>query len=125
MYDFDVAPEVVATIAGLPDNGLPALSEIFDVLRIAPWNGPSYSEDNAEGAMRHWVFGPDNVGDVIYLILERARRVEVVRITCLGDRRLFRDRACHLAGTRRRGDCHGAWQRPYCYIRQRKAPPAT
>lgn len=85
MYDFDVAPEVTATIAVLPDSVLPSLGEIFDVLRIAPWNGPPYNEDNVEGAMRHWAFGPGNVGDVIYLILENARRVEVVRITWFGD----------------------------------------
>lgn len=80
-----MSPEVTATIAALPDSVLPALGEIFDVLRIAPWNGPPYSKDNADGAMRHWVFGPGDLGDVIYLILENARRVEVVRITWLGD----------------------------------------
>ncbi len=80
-----MAPEVTATIAALPTNVLPALGEVFDVLRIAPWNGPPYSDDNPDGPMRHWAFGPGDVGDVIYLILERARWVEVVRITWLGD----------------------------------------
>ncbi len=80
-----MAPEVAATVAVLPDSVLPSLSEVFDVLRITPWNGPPYNDDKPDAAMRHWAFGPDNIGDVVYVILENVRRVEVVRITWLGE----------------------------------------
>ncbi len=80
-----MAPEVTATIAVLPNSVLPSLGEVFDVLRIAPWNGLPYNDDKPDGAMRHWAFGPGALGDVVYPILENARRVEVVRLTWLGD----------------------------------------
>jgi hypothetical protein len=85
LYEFSVAPEVTAAIAALPHNVLLSLGEAFDVLKLVPWNGPPYNKDNPDGAMRHWAFGPGNLGDVIYVILENARRVEVVRVTWLGD----------------------------------------
>ena len=79
-----MAPEVTASVAALPLSVLPSLNEVFDLLKLVPWNGPPYNEDNPDGAMRHWVFGPGGVGDVIYVILENTRQVEVVRIVWLG-----------------------------------------
>jgi hypothetical protein len=85
LYELEVTPEVTAAIAALPTRVLPALGEVFDVLKIAPWNGPPYNKNNPDGAMRHWAFGPEDVGDIVYVILERARRVELVLMTWFGD----------------------------------------
>lgn len=104
MYDFDVAPEVTAAIAALPTSVLPALGDVFDVLRIVPWNGPPYNKDNPDGSMRHWVFGAGDVGDVIYVILENARRVEAVRVGA--HRSKFRAVATEFATPRSRRSSH-------------------
>jgi hypothetical protein len=51
---------------------------------FAPWKGQPLHEDNPDGAVRQWVFGPDDAGQVIYLILDHQREVHVLTLQWIG-----------------------------------------
>jgi hypothetical protein len=64
----------------------------LEVLQLTPWNGTPQHEDNLDGAVRRWTFGPARAGQVVYLILEEQREVHlllgaVVGLTATGYRR--------------------------------------
>lgn len=85
MYELSLASEVTAAIGELPAPALVSLAELFALLEIAPWGGDPHNDDKPDGAMRHRVFGPGGLGDLVYVILESTRRVELVRLVWLGD----------------------------------------
>jgi hypothetical protein len=45
--------------------------------------GPSHHAQNPHAEVRHWLFGTDGTGQVIYLVLERDREVHVLRVLWL------------------------------------------
>lgn len=65
-------------VAALPVRVRVDFAQIVDVLGVAPWNGEPQNADNPDGAVRHWLL-PDG-GQVVYLVLERAREVHVVLV---------------------------------------------
>jgi hypothetical protein len=83
MYRIVTHDEVVAQTSALPDHCFSYL-QVLAVLELVPWNGEPYSEAKPDGAMRKLLFGPDGAGEVIYLILEYDRRVELLRVHWIG-----------------------------------------
>lgn len=80
MYDLEIDGPAQTEIAALPPHLLKSFAELLDVLDIAPWNGRPYGRDPA-GPMRVFDFGSEGEAMAIYLIVERQRRVVVVRVT--------------------------------------------
>jgi hypothetical protein len=77
-------PEVAEQIDSLPNEALPGCAEVLGVLEVKPWAGGPQHEGNPEGAVRRWAFGPGQAGQVVYLILEDQRRVDVLMVQWLG-----------------------------------------
>ncbi|MPZ00550.1 MAG: hypothetical protein GEU97_21740 [Actinophytocola sp.] len=71
-------------VAALPEEALNAYAEVLDVLQLTPWNGQPQHEDNPEGAVRRWPFGPGHAGQVIYLILEDQQEVHPLLVQWWG-----------------------------------------
>lgn len=57
---------------------------MFGVLELVPWHGHPHHEENPKGALRQLVFGPDNHGILIYLILEDQLYVDVLEVLWAG-----------------------------------------
>jgi hypothetical protein len=58
VYQIVVYPDAADQIAALPDDALQAYVDVFGALELTPWNGPPLHEDNPDGAVRRWDFGP-------------------------------------------------------------------
>lgn len=71
-------------VAALPAEALDAYAEVLGVLQLEPWNGQPQHEDNPEGAVRRWLFGPGGAGQVVYLILDDRREVHLLLVQWLG-----------------------------------------
>jgi hypothetical protein len=83
VYRIHTYPEAVAQIAAVPDRALADLARALDAIAASPWDGPSHHAANPAAEVRHWLFGPDAAGQVIYLVLERDREVHVLRVLWL------------------------------------------
>jgi len=83
VYRVITYPDALDQIAALPAAALVGYAGVFDVLEVAPWNGPPQNTSNPEGALRRWVFGPGTARHVVYLILEQQRAVHVVLVQWL------------------------------------------
>lgn len=80
-YTVKVYPEVQAAIAGLPTTGRRALAELYTVLELTPWVGPSINPAvNPDGELRNLSSGPAGAGLLTYLILERDDEVHLVSL---------------------------------------------
>lgn len=80
-YTIKVYPEVQVAIANLPPAGRHALAELYTVLELTPWVGPSVNPVvNPDGELRNLPFGPDGAGLLTYLILERDDEVHLVSL---------------------------------------------
>jgi hypothetical protein len=84
VYRIVVYPEAADQIAALPAEALHSCAEVLGALELTPWNGPPLHEDNPEGAVRRWDFGPGHAGQVIYLVLEERQEVHVMLVQWLG-----------------------------------------
>jgi hypothetical protein len=84
VYRITVYPEPAEQIAALPDEALAAYLEVLAVLELMPWNGHPQNDDNPEGAVRRWAFGPGKAGHVVYLVLEEQQEVHVVLVQWFG-----------------------------------------
>lgn len=81
MYQVVTDEEVNAQVEALPDELLPYYAQALDLLELAPWSSRPYSEAKPDGVMRTLRFGPDSrSGEVIFLLLEADRRIEIVRV---------------------------------------------
>lgn len=83
MYRIVVDPEVAEQINALPSEALPGYVEVLDVLEVKPWAGSPHHDSNPEGAVRRWAFGPGQAGQVVYLILDDQRRVDILMVQWL------------------------------------------
>lgn len=79
-YHLDIDGEAASGIEALPSSALPALAEAFTVLRLVPWNGQPYNAQYPERPMRTLTFDAGR-GLIIYLVLERLGRVDVLQVT--------------------------------------------
>lgn len=78
MYVVEVDDEVHAAVAALLASALPALAEAFAFLELTPWAAPSANVARPEAELRNLPFG--EAGLLTVLVLERDRRVDVVRL---------------------------------------------
>jgi hypothetical protein len=76
-------PEAADQIAHLPSRLLLDLAAALDALAAEPWSGASHNPDNPAAEVRRWLFGPLGVGQVVYLVLERAKEVHLLRVMWL------------------------------------------
>lgn len=84
MYRVIADLDVAAQVEGLPTESLAPYAELLDVLECAPWNGRPQHEDNPDGAVRRWSFGPGRAGHVVYLILEDRQEVHLLLVQWFG-----------------------------------------
>jgi hypothetical protein len=70
-------------IDALPPDALAPFAEARTVLELAPWNGAPYHRDRPDSLMRALTFGPHGEGDIVYLILEDQRRVDILVVLWL------------------------------------------
>lgn len=80
MYRIRTDRQAREQIAALPDDALGYYAQVLGVLEIVPWHGHPHHQDNPKGALRQLVFGHDNQGLAIYLILEDQRYVDVLEV---------------------------------------------
>ncbi|GAA3458857.1 hypothetical protein ACFFSW_34465 [Saccharothrix longispora] len=78
--DGDSQPQVDA----LPPDALAPFAEARAMLEVAPWNGDPYHRHKPDSPMRALTFGPDGQGDLVYLILDDQRRVDLLTVLWLG-----------------------------------------
>jgi hypothetical protein len=76
--------EATEQIAALPAEALDGYAKVLSALERQPWSGRPQHEDNPEGAVRRWVFGPGGVGQVVYLVLEEQREIHVILVQWWG-----------------------------------------
>lgn len=84
MYHIVPDEAVIEQLAALPPDALAAYAELVDVLGLTPWNGEPQHEDNPDGAVRRWHFGPDQAGQLIYLIDEHQHTVHLLLVQWIG-----------------------------------------
>lgn len=83
MYTYDILGEARDQVDGLPSRALSFYADLIGFLELTPWDGPAYRDDNPEGNMRKMLFGPNDEGIAVYLILQHERRVVVLSVTWL------------------------------------------
>ncbi len=81
MYRIVPDTAVSEQVAALPDDVLAGYAEVLEVLQLTPWNGRSQHPD---APVRRWVFGPDQAGQVVYLILEEQQEVHLLLVQWWG-----------------------------------------
>lgn len=84
MYRIVPDETVIEQLAALPSEALAAYADLVDVLKLAPWNSEPQHEDNPGGAVRRWHCGPDQAGQLIYLIDEHERAVHLLLVQWIG-----------------------------------------
>ncbi|WP_214404642.1 hypothetical protein [Pseudonocardia lacus] len=84
MYEIETYEDARDQLAELPREALLAYAEVLAVLEIAPWSGAPYNRAKPSSPMRRFSFGRDDLGMVVYLVLEHDRRVDVVGVYWLG-----------------------------------------
>ena len=84
MYFVEITGEAADQIAALPADALLPLAAVIDLIELAPWSGDAYNRERSEANMRALAFGPDDRGLAIYLVLDRARRVVLLRVLWAG-----------------------------------------
>lgn len=79
MYEVTTDEQSQAQIEHLPAAALVAFAEARATLEVAPWTaGKPYHPHRPDGPMRALTFGERGQGDVVYLILEERRRVDLL-----------------------------------------------
>jgi len=82
-YKIETDPRVLDQIGTLPDDALPELAAVFDLLELVPWSGPPYNAAKPKSPMRAIEFA-NGRGLVTYLVLDDLDRVDVLSLTWLG-----------------------------------------
>jgi hypothetical protein len=78
LTDEQAQPQVEA----LPGNALAAYAEVRVLLETAPWSGRPYRLEKPDGPVRIQPFA--TYGQVVYLIIEDMRRVDVLMVQWVG-----------------------------------------
>ena len=84
MYEVTTDEQSQQQIDALPVEALAPFAEARAALELAPWNGAPYHSHRPDSAMRALSFGPHGEGDIVYLILEDQRRVDILVVLWLG-----------------------------------------
>lgn len=83
MYESTTDAQSQPQIDALPTEALAPFAEARAAIELAPWNGQPYHAQSPDSPMRAWTFGPHGEGDIVYLILEDQRRVDLLIVTWL------------------------------------------
>lgn len=83
MYKVTTDEQSEQQIEALPAEALTAFAEARAVLELAPWNGDPYHKHRPDSPMRALSFGPHGEGDIVYLILDDQRRVDILVVIWL------------------------------------------
>lgn len=84
MYRIVPDSQTFPQVAALPRQALDDYAALLEVLQLTPWNGTPQHEDNPDGAVRRWTFGPGHAGQVVYLILEEPQEVHLLLVQWWG-----------------------------------------
>lgn len=82
MYTVITDEQAKPQVDALPAEALAAYAELRVVLETAPWSGRPYNLDNPDSALRVRSFA--TYGQVVYLILEHQRRVDILMVQWIG-----------------------------------------
>ena len=82
MYTVETDPEAQRAVEALPARALAAYAEVRVVLEVDPWSGGPLNQQNPKGALRVRPFGSH--GQVVYLVLDDQRRVDIVLVQGVG-----------------------------------------
>lgn len=83
MYKVTTDDQSQQQIEALPAEALTPFAEARAVLELAPWNGLPYHNQRPDSPMRTLTFGPNGEGDLVYLILDDQRRVDLLIVLWL------------------------------------------
>jgi hypothetical protein len=84
VYEVTTDEQSQAQIENLPAAALVAFAEARAALEVAPWTvGTPYHLGRPHSPMRTLTFGERGQGDVVYLILEERRRVDLLTVLWL------------------------------------------
>lgn len=82
MYTVVTDEQAQPSVDVLPAEALAAYAELRGALETDPWSGRPYNRDNPDSALRIRSFA--TYGQVVYLILEVQRRVDIVMVQWVG-----------------------------------------
>lgn len=83
MYAVTLDEDSRHQVDALPAEALAPFAELRAVLEVAPWNGEPYHRGKPEAPMRTMSFA-EGQGQVVYLILDDQRRVDVLLVLWAG-----------------------------------------
>jgi hypothetical protein len=83
VYDVTTDEQSQPQIDALPREALAPFAEARTALELAPWNGEPYHRNRPDSGMRTLAFGPHDEGDIVYLILDDQRRVDILVVLWL------------------------------------------
>ena len=83
MYTVTTDEQSQQQIEALPVEALASFAEARAVLEVAPWSGVPYHKKAPESPMRALTFGSAGEGDIVYLILDDLRRVNILVVAWL------------------------------------------
>ncbi|MGH3437644.1 MAG: hypothetical protein ACRDR6_23110 [Pseudonocardiaceae bacterium] len=83
MYKVTTDGQSQQQVGALPAEALNPFAEAHTALELAPWNGAPYHRNAPDSPMRALTFGPYGEGDIVYLILEDQRRVDILVVLWL------------------------------------------
>jgi hypothetical protein len=70
-------------IEALPAEALAPSVEAGAALEVAPWSGVPHNKQKPDSPIRALTFGPEGQGDMVYLILDDLRRVDILVVVWL------------------------------------------
>ena len=84
MYTVTTDDQSQQQLKALPAEALTPFAEARAALEVVPWSGVPYHKQKPDSPMRALTFGPDGQGDIVYLILDDLRRVDILVVIWLG-----------------------------------------
>ncbi|WP_410597835.1 hypothetical protein [Amycolatopsis sp. lyj-23] len=84
MYRIVPDDEVLDQVADLPAEGLAAFRELLKVLELVPWRGHPQHVAKPDSEVRWMPFGPGDVGQVVYLVLDDVAEVHLLLVQWIG-----------------------------------------
>ncbi|RTL64012.1 MAG: hypothetical protein EKK42_26485 [Pseudonocardiaceae bacterium] len=84
MYEVTTDEQSQSQIEHLPAAALVAFAEARAALEVAPWTaGMPYHPHRPDGPMRALTFGDRGQGDIVFLVVEELRRVDLLMVMWL------------------------------------------
>jgi hypothetical protein len=84
LYSVTTDDQSQQQVDALPAVALAPFAEARAMLEVAPWGGAPYHQHTPDSPMRALTPCPAGQGDVVYLILDDLRRVDILVVVWLG-----------------------------------------